>query len=215
MDLEPSKLGTKAYWDEFYSREIRNFQENPQDTGECWFDDSGAEDRMVDYIAEEEGSVIDLNAESRVLDLGTGNGHLLFSLRDAGVPGSFLGIDYSEPSVNFAHKVAVAHDISGVSFQHHDLLQDSPIQPPFDLILDKGTLDAIALSDDREAKSKYVEKVRSMIKHTGKFMITSCNFTKKELTTLIDLPLADEIVYPQFHFGGQTGSSVVTLVFGK
>lgn len=54
MDLEPSKLGTKAYWDEFYSREIRNFQENPQDTGECWFDDSGAEDRMVDYIAEEE-----------------------------------------------------------------------------------------------------------------------------------------------------------------
>lgn len=208
MDLEPSKLGTKAYWDDFYRREIGNFEENPQDTGECWFDDSGAEDRMVDYISEN-GMV---SEKSRVLDLGTGNGHLLFALRESDVPGYFLGVDYSEPSVRFARNVAAAREIE-VDFEHHDLLNEEPLTPPFDLVLDKGTLDAIALSEDREAKGKYVTKVLPMIKRGGMFMITSCNFTKAELVKLIGLPLADEIAYPQFHFGGQTGSSVVTLVF--
>ena len=48
--LNTSKLGTKKYWDEFYAVETSNFKENPEDTGECWFADSDAEEKMVEFL---------------------------------------------------------------------------------------------------------------------------------------------------------------------
>ncbi len=46
--------------------------------------------------------------------------------------------------------------------------------------MDKGTFDAIALSDDKSARAKYVKSVRSLVEpHGGLFLITSCNFTER------------------------------------
>jgi SAM-dependent methyltransferase len=42
------------------------------------------------------------------LDLGTGNGALLFGLRDAGWDGPMLGVDYSPQSVRFAKRIEQA-----------------------------------------------------------------------------------------------------------
>lgn len=215
MELPHSKLGTREYWDEFYNTEIRNFSENPEDTGECWFDDCGAEDRMVQYVESELAPGFD--ESTKILDLGTGNGHLLFSLRESEVPGQFLGIDYSHTSVKFASKIAKSNpDLEDIQFKAVDFISDPKWNgaEQFDLVLDKGTLDAIALSTIPNAPQKYVECVLPLIKQNGgRFLITSCNFTKDELVKLVGLPVADEISYPSFVFGGQKGTPVVTLIF--
>lgn len=210
MDLNPSKLGTQDYWQEFYKTEIRNFKENPNDTGECWFEDSSAPTQIVRYIAEEfEGQSVN------VLDLGTGNGRLLFGLRDEDVEGDFLGIDYVESSVDLAREVAAAEGYD-VEFQQVDFLKSSDwTDRKFDIVLDKGTLDAIALSVKTDTKSGpelYAERVLPLVKPGGILLITSCNFTEKELAKLIGRPY-ENIEYPKFLFGGQEGSTVVSLVF--
>lgn len=133
------------------------------------------------------------------LDLGTGNGALLFALRDDGWAGPMLGVDYSAQSVRFARRIERARrkGLSGfgsgdgdgdgdgdgaekvdkegeeedgdedgegedeeevdVHFAEHDILHDpatalldarfSPsVSAGWDVVLDKGTFDAVSLS---------------------------------------------------------------------
>lgn len=52
----------------------------------------------------------------------------------------------------------------------------------FDLITDKGTFDAIGLSEDAAAnRERYITAVRSLVKPQGLLVITSCNTTREEL----------------------------------
>lgn len=208
MNLQSSRLGTKEYWQNFYEREIENFQQNPNDTGENWFDDVGAENRVVDFIAERAASRL-----VSILDLGCGNGRLLFSIKDANVEGDFLGIDYAASSVDLARSVAMAEGYDDVAFQHVDFINNREwTSKTYDYVLDKGTLDAIALCGDPEAPKRYVEAVLPRVNSGGLLVITSCNFTQDELAALFGLPFTT-IKYPEFSFGGQKGSSVVTLAF--
>ncbi|KAI1302652.1 hypothetical protein F5Y03DRAFT_208670 [Xylaria venustula] len=189
--LEPSKLGTREYWDELYTQEIANHSHDPTDTGTAWFDDSDAEAKLLEFLedpdhAQELG--LDTVATS-FLDLGTGNGALLFALRDAGWEGPMLGVDYSAQSVRFARRIERARRLPpterrerngdgeadnqddarqedaaeeddgevDVHFAEHDILHSSAevllderfspsVSDGWDVILDKGTFDAISLS---------------------------------------------------------------------
>ena len=76
-DLSTSKLGTKKYWDELYALELENFRRNPQDTGDCWFSDSDAEQKMIDFLVDNIGAYR-ISENASVVDLGIGNGHMLF-----------------------------------------------------------------------------------------------------------------------------------------
>lgn len=224
VELKPSKLGTKQYWDDFYKMEKKNFSENPEDTGECWFNDSNAEDKMVEYIFEE---IKPLLKELKVCDLGTGNGHLLFQLYEEGLTGDELvGIDYSETSVEFAKQVAHDKDFD-VKFYQSDLLVENDEfignhQQYFNLVLDKGTLDAIALNDAKYENGQsgvetYPSHAAQLVQKDGILLITSCNFTEAELTALItkngDFQKFNRIDYPVFEFGGQTGSTICSVAF--
>ncbi|KAI1501287.1 putative S-adenosylmethionine-dependent methyltransferase of the seven beta-strand family [Biscogniauxia marginata] len=117
--LKPSKLGTKEYWDELYATEISNHAHDPSDMGTVWFDDSDAEAKMIEFLSSSSllhsSSSPDADADADVksttsfLDLGTGNGSLLFGLRDEGFGGGsggrMLGVDYSARSVEFARRI--------------------------------------------------------------------------------------------------------------
>ena len=90
-----------------------------------------------------------------ILDIGTGNGVMLFSLAEVGYDTRrMLGVDYSEDSVKLAWLVAASREQSDVTFAQSDFLNDDPLPLPgmneslnsWDLLLDKGTYDAIALS---------------------------------------------------------------------
>ncbi|OCT50819.1 hypothetical protein CLCR_07320 [Cladophialophora carrionii] len=108
--LEPSELGTKEYWDEYYerdldgdeadedevNREATSTPEEPPDPSELdsWFDDVGAPAKTLAFLTSttfplspnysgrksDESDRLNSASPATVLDLGTGNGSALFSL---------------------------------------------------------------------------------------------------------------------------------------
>lgn len=173
-----------------------------------------------------------------VLDLGTGNGSALFALRlEGGYHGRMVGVDYSSQSVELARKLArqyvvatTDHDLSGtagteetISFEILDLIHDTPDEQPwwsdaaagagFDLVLDKGTFDAISLSSatvhdpsinkERRICEVYSAKVLGMVKTGGFLLVTSCNWTEDEVVAWFTN--ADAQTQTQTH--PQTGST--------
>ncbi|KAK7747115.1 Protein-lysine N-methyltransferase efm4 [Diatrype stigma] len=272
--LEPSELGTKEYWDELYDREIQNHAHDPSDTGTVWFDDSDAEARVVAFLCDHHAELLltppppppqekddDDNDDGSggaisFLDLGTGNGSLLFGLRDAADAGDLpagrmLGVDYSPRSVEFARRIAAARSRGRgkekeeggeekrvteeegkgekkegegegeVEFQLHDILHDPPTRllsgkqargsggkgGGWDVVLDKGTFDAVSLSSEEipvtitvantttttaaaapRTRTKmmriceaYPRRVLPLVRAGGLLVVTSCNWTEEEL----------------------------------
>lgn len=221
--LNVSKLGTKKYWDDFYALERENFSKNPEDTGECWFDDNGAEERMVEFLVENVGE-LRISKQSKMIDLGTGNGHLLFELCENDFDGPMVGVDYSEESVQFASHISKAKGYdSNTSFMAADIFDSSWRPGKFDIVLDKGTLDAIALSGKQFANDKTVIDVYStvidkLLETGGVFLITSCNFTEQELINIVQtdtLKVWKKINYPVYEFGGVKGTTICSVAFVK
>ncbi|KAL0083476.1 S-adenosyl-L-methionine-dependent methyltransferase [Phycomyces blakesleeanus] len=218
-DFEASKLGTKSYWDNVYDRENDNFKELG-DIGEIWFGEDSVE-RMVDWAVD---NVEDTN--SSVIDLGCGNGHLLLALSEEGFS-NLTGIDYSESAIVLAKSVAKDRDLESIEYKAVDFLnsdewrQDNKL---YQVVLDKGTYDAISLNPEEEEAKKenkagprelYIQAVHRMISPDGVFLITSCNWTMEELKEAFKqyFRYHSHVKYPTFSFGGQTGSKICTVAF--
>lgn len=190
---------------------------------------------MIQYLEDlaAEGRVID-EESTTFLDLGTGNGQLLIGVRDAGFQGHLTGIDYSEPSVEFAKKVVVENEDwdpedDTYEFRHADFLGsgDWSEKKEWDVVMDKGTLDAIALANitykyqdtDLTGVELYPIRVAELVKSKGLILITSCNFTEEELIKIIEsdkrLKYFEKVEYPTFEFGGVKGQTVCTIAFRK
>jgi EEF1A lysine methyltransferase 2 len=230
---------------------LKNFSENAGDEGTVWFSDSGAEEKVTTYLRDlvDEGKLalgdqeiggVDDEAAA-FLDLGTGNGHFLFALREEGFAGYMLGVDYSWPSIALATRIETKRrrkrhysdgvddlgSLAPVDFQKLDILSpDDAVIRQFDVVLDKGTFDAISLSsetdsDGRRASEQYRSRIKPFLKPNGLFIITSCNWTEPELRKWFEvddgegdmLVYEDRLTYPTFRFQGQEGQTVVTLIF--
>jgi SAM-dependent methyltransferase len=122
-----------------------------------------------------------------VLEIGCGNGTLLFGLLEAGYDASRLaGIDYSAGAVKLAQGIAATKDGEVITLSECDFLNDTPSHLASDadggaleywnLLLDKGTYDAIALGDkDADGKSPaagYPARVARILRPGGLFLIT-------------------------------------------
>ena len=133
-----------------------------------------------------------------ILEVGSGNGTLLFGLLEAGyAPSTLAGIDYSPGAVKLARQIASTKDGDDIMFSECDFLNDTPKTLPgvegvevWDVVLDKGTYDAIALGDkDAEGRSpaaKYPSRVARVLKPGGYFLIT-CAFLFSQSTGLSHL----------------------------
>lgn len=231
-------------WDNLYTTEITNHTEDPSDIGTVWFDDSDAEAKILEFL---DGLVVveprdhpDAPALSHdgtsFLDLGCGNGSLLFSLREEDWTGRALGVDYSPKSVSLARQVATAKEESGtVEFQEWDVIAgpfDTVLNGPqadgWDVVLDKGTFDAISLSDEKDAQGRrlcegYRERVLRLVRRGGIFLVTSCNWTESELRSWFErrdrgqegFDVAGRVEYRSFSFGGAKGQTISTLCFHR
>lgn len=233
----------------------------------------------------------EIKSTTSFLDLGTGNGDMLFGLRDASWTGPMLGVDYSERSVEFARRIEdarrkgltpprhtrdddedddeqaqqgqqkeeqeaqpVVEDkvAEAIDFQIHDILTPShPLAAKspnggrgWDVVLDKGTFDAISLSSEtdpatgRRVSEKYRARVLPLVREGGLFLVTSCNWTEEELHKWFageqqqqegqEADQAEEaeerswrfqqvgrVEYPSFSFGGVKGSTISSLCFRK
>ncbi|KAJ3045299.1 Methyltransferase-like protein 10 [Rhizophlyctis rosea] len=172
-----SVLGTRDHWDKAYSREIQNFDDHG-DIGEIWFGEDSVE-KMVDWVLENASD----NSQS-IVDLGCGNGHLLLELSSLGYS-SLTGIDYSQPAITLATKIADEQSRQ-ITYRQYDLLAPASSIGPFDLALDKGTFDAISLAEKEEdgkghPADGYAKAVSGMLKEGGVLLITSCNWVEAEL----------------------------------
>lgn len=218
-------------WDEAYARELTNNADDAEDEGTIWFDDTGAEDKVIQLLDDlGEDSIIARGPPTgaKFLDLGTGNGHFLFVLREEGWQGELIGVDYSDTSVQLARQILKSKDYetSNISFHRWDILAEEPGQwmgEGFDVVHDKGTFDAISLSAETDTQGRricetYRDRVVPLVKPGMFLIITSCNWTKEELLGWFaggPLELYKEVKYPTFTFGGQEGQSVVTLAFRR
>jgi SAM-dependent methyltransferase len=140
------------------------------------------------------------------MECGTGNGTLLLSflLSPNSVPPQryhLTGTDYSAGSITLAQEVEVSqrqalaegdyeddeeviNDVT-TDWREVDLLRHDFGGEEWDLVLDKGTFDALCLSeemiDGKLPSQLYPERVAKLVKEGGYFLITSCNFTEQEI----------------------------------
>ncbi|KAI8715569.1 Protein-lysine N-methyltransferase EFM4 [Fusarium sp. LHS14.1] len=236
--LEPSKLGTKEYWDNLYTTEITNNTEDPSDIGTVWFDDSDAEAKILEFLEgllepEDPDSPALSQDNTSFLDLGCGNGSLLFSLREEDWTGRALGVDYSPKSVSLARQIATTKESENVEFEEWDVIAgpfDTVLNGAqadgWDVVLDKGTFDAISLSDEKDTQGRrlcegYRERVLQLVRRGGIFLVTSCNWTESELRSWFErrdgegFEVAGRVEYRTFSFGGAKGQTISTLCFRR
>lgn len=100
----------------------------------------------------------------------------------------------------------------------------------WDVVLDKGTFDAISLSEARDDQGRraceaYKGRVLPLVREGGLFLVTSCNWTEEELEAWFGRgsPEVDagrfvrvgRVQYPSFSFGGVKGQTISTLCFQR
>lgn len=135
-----------------------------------------------------------------------------------------LGVDYSLASVKLARRIAGQKNLD-IEFEVWDIMGDENpwLGEVFDVVLDKGTFDAVSLNaeedvDGRRICEGYRDKVEKMVKPGGRFLITSCNWTEKELGEWFGgggLVVEGRVEYPTFSFGGMKGQSVYSVCFRR
>lgn len=211
-ELSGSELGTKEYWEQAYEREIKNYH-NHGDVGEIWFDED-SQIRIINWIIKQ-----DIKDDTRIIDLGCGNGMLLIELAREGYT-NLLGVDYSPKAVELAQSIATDQDLK-IDYKVADLMNVESCKDLGEcrLVHDKGTYDAISLCPDNPKKKRmlYIESVRAIMEETSLFIITSCNWTEEELINSFQGNFAKicSIPTPSFKFGGKVGSVVTSMVFKK
>ncbi len=143
-------------------------------------------EKMLDWTQEN----IPKEPAPSILEIGSGNGALLFALHEAGYNAQFIcGADYSEDAVNLARAIGISRGEGAerVTFAACDFLQDYPrvtegMSKPddgetkvWDLVLDKGTYDAIALAEKdengRTPADSYPSRIAGVVKPGGHFLI--------------------------------------------
>ncbi|KAJ2352651.1 Protein-lysine N-methyltransferase efm4 [Coemansia erecta] len=220
-----SRLGRKDHWNSVYDLELTNFNASG-DIGEVWFGESAAA-KMVTWVCKN----ID-NPDARIIDIGCGNGHLLLELASEGFT-QLTGTDYSEQAVELARSIAQKRPeyADRVTFVVQDFLDSRDVDRvveggKFDVVLDKGTYDAICLmpsnesSDggvDQRAIDVYPQSVVRSLSDDGVFLITSCNWTEDELVARFAqyLQCIGRVKHGSFMFGGSVGQTVATVAFKK
>lgn len=214
-----SDLGTKEHWDNAYLEEINQFENNKNEIGYL-FHSKQVQIKLIQYIKNNFS-----NKNIDILDIGCGNGALLFELIKIGFT-NLKGMDYSGKSIELANNIKNYKISQGevifdkINFFTEDI--NDPLKNElYDLIHDKGTFDAYMLNKENSYLN-YSKYLFSKMKDKSNLIISSVNHLKKDLLELFQnetnnedykFELIDEIPHQSFNFGGNTGQNITTLIF--
>ncbi|MCJ1478332.1 hypothetical protein MMC13_007010 [Lambiella insularis] len=226
----------KDCWATTYASDLAHHRHNPSHTGTTWFADSCAEEKIVDFLADQGPALGISRQESSFLDLGTGNGSLLFALRDGGWRGRLVGVDYAPEAIKLARRLErerkEGEGEGEVEFGVWDVVSGGVPgrreewfpEGGFDVVLDKGTFDAVSLGEEVDGRRRrvcegYAGRVEGLVRVRGVVLVTSCNWTEEELVQWFGsgggMEVCGRIEYPTFRFGGRTGQSVSSVCFRR
>ncbi|KAI9554183.1 hypothetical protein GHT06_019455 [Daphnia sinensis] len=208
-----SVLGTKNFWDQQYVTELENFKDHG-DIGEIWFGK-----KVMDSIVKWTTDKFEKNIN--ILDLGCGNGVLLIQLAQKGFE-NLVGVDYSESAIILANTIAESRQAK-ISYKTMDVLSEGAVgsedHGKYNLLLDKGTFDAISLMEDfgSAVRERYLKATSSLLKEDGLFLMATCNWTIDEIVQHMAAYYSrtEVIPTPSMQFGGQQGNKVSVVVFRK
>lgn len=168
------------------------FQLRNGQTGDT--DSESGQESDGDQSPDKRDNTVDKASSTRVSGSAHGKG--------SGYQGPLYGIDYSAQSIKLARTInGKSSGHNNIHFHPMDVLADSPASVDwwprsydgstlylFDLILDKGTFDAVSLSAHPEPNSHYLHPsntyprhVARLLKLGGFLLVTSCNWTEDEL----------------------------------
>ncbi|KAL5003791.1 methyltransferase domain-containing protein [Aspergillus recurvatus] len=96
----------------------------------------------------------------------------------------------------------------------------------FDIVLDKGTFDAVSLMVEKSECERYPGIAGGLVRKGGFLIVTSCNWTEEEIVRWFTsaeiqingigkLAVWGKVQYPRFRFGGQEGQGVCTVCFQR
>lgn len=100
----------------------------------------------------------------------------------------------------------------------------------FDIVLDKGTFDAVSLMAEKSQCERYPGISGRLVRKGGFLVVTSCNWTEEEVVKWFTsasigleaggsgsgkLVVWGRVQYPRFRFGGQEGQGVCTVCFQR
>ena len=191
------ELSKQSYWESVYDNDMRVMNDTG-DVGEIWFGEH-VHDIMV-------ATAVRYNRHNgRCIDLGCGNGAISEALRHENIECD--GVDFSPSAIALARKA-----FPNGHYFVQDLLEWQVIRT-YDIVLDKGTLDAIYLSDNEADVDCYLRTVTRLLSNNGHFIITSCNLTETELIDMVPLNHCETYPHPKIEFMGHSGSKVTTCVF--
>ncbi|KAL4808901.1 methyltransferase domain-containing protein [Aspergillus unguis] len=103
-------------------------------------------------------------------------------------------------------------------------------QGGFDIVLDKGTFDAVSLMVEKSQCERYPGIAGGLVRKGGFLVVTSCNWTEEEVVKWFTgaglvgagdeadagkLVVWGRVQYPRFKFGGQEGQGVCTVCFQR
>lgn len=157
------------------------------------------------------------------------------------------GIDYSGSSIALAGRLVASRGkgLQDIRFEVCDILAAPAVPSPsqsgqwawmleegFDLVMDKGTFDAMSLSEEtyvdeenggveRRVCERYPGIVASLVRKGGWVMVTSCNWTEEEVVRWFgdgtggELRVWGRVEYPRFRFGGMEGQGVCSVCFRR
>lgn len=136
-----------------------------------------------------------------------------------------LGVDYVPEAIELAKTIAGREEREDVEFKVWDCVGGEVEEvldgeERWDVVLDKGTFDAIGLAEDgRQAEEGYLERAKKLVKVGGWVVITSCNWTEEELIEKFtkggELVVDGKVNYPTFQFGGKKGQTISTIAFKR
>ncbi|KAA6428876.1 MAG: methyltransferase 10 [Trebouxia sp. A1-2] len=150
------ELGKREFWDSTYARELQNLHLNG-DEGEVWFGEEVMH-TLIEWLHLLLSQHYKNDKSIAMLDVGTGNALLPLQLAKLGYS-NLTGSDYSAQSIALSKHILQRHGQT-----HIQLL----VCVFFDVITDKGTLDAVGLMQDADInRAKYQQSVWSLLKSNG------------------------------------------------